>query len=148
MDKTADKRSSLSPSSSNRITPRPTSRVHSTERATKGRRASTASLEKGFDADEGSSFEMSRNYQMQLEKELYPGAKSWARDEERLFEILFTRQDLPMLPPSWDVDFSGVPISDTIFHTNERYPAIVYAHSKDFRGRCSFVALSRAAAND
>lgn len=74
---------------------------------------------------------------MQLEKEYYPGAKSWAPDEERLFETLFRRQDLPMLPPNWDVDFSGVPISDMIFDTSEECPAIIFAHSREFQGMCT-----------
>lgn len=71
---------------------------------------------------------------MKLEKERYPGASSWAPAEERLFEILYMRQDLPMLPTTWDVDLRGVPISDIVFQTSDDFPPIIYAHSKDFRG--------------
>jgi hypothetical protein len=71
---------------------------------------------------------------MKLEKERYPGASSWAPAEERLFEILYMRQDLPMLPTTWDVDLRGVPISDIVFQTSDEFPPIIYAHSKDFRG--------------
>ncbi|KAL6914118.1 hypothetical protein FSHL1_011791 [Fusarium sambucinum] len=70
--------------------------------------------------------------EMKLEKERYPGAKSWAPAEERLFEILFMRQDLPMLPTTWDIDLRGIPISDVVFQTSEDYPPIVYAHLKNF----------------
>lgn len=73
--------------------------------------------------------------EMKLEKERYPGASSWAPAEERLFEILFMRQDLPMLPTTWDVDLRGVPISDVVFKTTDEFPPIIYAHSKDFRGK-------------
>lgn len=73
--------------------------------------------------------------EMKLEKERYPGASSWAPAEERLFEILFMRQDLPMLPTTWDVDLRGVPISDVVFKTTDEFPPIIYAHSKSFRGK-------------
>jgi hypothetical protein len=73
--------------------------------------------------------------EMKLEKERYPGASSWAPAEERLFEILFMRQDLPMLPTTWDVDLRGVPISDIVFKTTDEFPPIIYAHSKNFRGK-------------
>ncbi|KAI1014737.1 hypothetical protein LB503_003792 [Fusarium chuoi] len=71
---------------------------------------------------------------MKLEKERYPGASTWAPAEERLFEILYMRQDLPMLPTTWDVDLRGVPISDIVFQTSDEFPPIIYAHSNDFRG--------------
>lgn len=72
--------------------------------------------------------------EMKQEKERYPGASGWTPAEERLFEILFMRQDLPMLPSTWDVDLRGVPLSDVIFKTSDDFPPIIYAHSKDFRG--------------
>lgn len=78
--------------------------------------------------------------QMQLEKELYPGASTWAEPEERLFEVLFLRQSAPLLPSHWDFDFRGVPIVDSVFCTTEQTQPVVYAHSPDefrgeFRGR-------------
>lgn len=87
--------------------------------------------------DHGNSFEVYLKEQMEQEKTRYPGASGWAPAEERLFEILYMRQDLPMLPPTWEIDFSGVPISDIVFETSEEFPAIIYAHSKDFRGEFS-----------
>ncbi|KAF4994456.1 hypothetical protein FGRMN_5786 [Fusarium graminum] len=79
--------------------------------------------------------------EMKLEKERYPGASSWAPAEERLFEILFMRQDLPMLPTTWDVDLRGVPISDVVFKTTEEFPPIIYAHSKNFRATMALTRL-------
>ncbi|KAF5673814.1 hypothetical protein FHETE_3201 [Fusarium heterosporum] len=79
--------------------------------------------------------------EMKLEKERYPGASSWAPAEERLFEILFKRQDLPMLPTTWDVDLRGVPISDVVFKTSEEFPPIIYAHSKNFRATMALTRL-------
>ncbi|RSL63142.1 hypothetical protein CEP53_004526 [Fusarium sp. AF-6] len=79
--------------------------------------------------------------EMKQEKERYPGASGWAPAEERLFEILFMRQDLPMLPPTWDVDLRGVPLSDVIFKTSDDFPPIIYAHSKDFRATLALTRL-------
>jgi len=73
--------------------------------------------------------------EMKQEKKRYPGASSWAPAEERLFEILFMRQDLPMLPTTWDVDLRGIPISETIFRTSKDFPPIIYAHGKNFAGK-------------
>ena len=73
--------------------------------------------------------------EMKQEKKRYPGASSWAPAEERLFEILFMRQDLPMLPTTWDVDLRGIPISETIFRTSDNFPPIIYAHGKNFAGK-------------
>ncbi|RGP66686.1 hypothetical protein FLONG3_8752 [Fusarium longipes] len=78
---------------------------------------------------------------MKLEKERYPGATGWAPAEERLFEILFMRQDLPMLPATWDVDLRGMPISDVIFQTSEEHPPIIYAHLKNFAATQAFTRL-------
>ncbi|KAL4722607.1 hypothetical protein ACLX1H_010488 [Fusarium chlamydosporum] len=70
--------------------------------------------------------------EMKREKQRYPGASDWAPAEERLFEILFLRQDLPILPTTWDVDLRGIPVSDTVFQTSDNYPPIIYAHLKNF----------------
>ncbi|QPC79562.1 hypothetical protein HYE68_010314 [Fusarium pseudograminearum] len=82
--------------------------------------------------DEDSTHRENMEEEMKLEKKRYPGASTWAPAEERLFEILFMRQDLPMLPPTWDVDLRGIPISDVVFETSEDYPPIIYAHLKNF----------------
>lgn len=73
--------------------------------------------------------------EMKREKQRYPGASDWAPAEERLFEILFLRQDLPILPTTWDVDLRGIPVSDTVFQTSDNYPPIIYAHLKNFAGK-------------
>lgn len=77
--------------------------------------------------------------QMEEAKEMYPGSKDWARDEERLFEILYLRQDIPILPSHWNVDFRGFPIPEEIFDTTKEHPPRVYAHakkgSKEYPGR-------------
>ena len=74
---------------------------------------------------------MNLSERMEMAKELYPGSRNWAKDEERLFEILYLRQDLPMLPSHWTLDFRGFPIPENIFETSDEYPPIIYAHSKD-----------------
>lgn len=71
--------------------------------------------------------------QLELEKERYPGASTWAPGEARLFELLFFRQDLPILPAHWELDLRGVPISEANFAEGEIMP-LVYAHKKDFLG--------------
>ncbi|KAF4450905.1 hypothetical protein F53441_6044 [Fusarium austroafricanum] len=91
--------------------------------------------------DEEITFFDSMEEEMKQEKERYPGASSWAPAEERLFEILFMRQDLPMLPTTWDVDLRGIPISDVVFKTSDEFPPIVYAHSKDFRATMALTRL-------
>ncbi|UNI13466.1 hypothetical protein JDV02_000209 [Purpureocillium takamizusanense] len=80
--------------------------------------------------------------QMENEKQLYPGASTWAAPEEKLFEILFLRQDLPMLPAHWDVDFRGVPMADSVFQTSNDYSPIIYSHSsKEFRATMALLRL-------
>lgn len=72
--------------------------------------------------------------QMELEKERYPGAATWAEDEERLFEMFFLRQELPMLPPDWALDFRGVPISEANFTNKMTAAPLIYAHARQNRG--------------
>lgn len=128
---------SLSPSPSDNETPRaPRTRSRDEESLQETPRkpvdVDLGELKKG---DEESTAEMDSWQQMEIEKGMYPGASTWARDEERLFEILFLRQDLPLLPSHWDVDFRGVPISVATFQTSNESPPVVYAHSKkEFQG--------------
>lgn len=75
--------------------------------------------------------EMSLEEKMEMAKDRYPGAKEWAEDEEKLFKILFLRQDLPMLPSNWMVDFRGFPLPERIFDTSDENPPIIYAHKKN-----------------
>ena len=76
---------------------------------------------------------LSLKEQMEREKERFPGASGWALDEERLFSILFQRQNLPMLPPHWNVDFRGFPLPENLFDVTEENPPIIYAHSQGRR---------------
>jgi hypothetical protein len=73
--------------------------------------------------------------QMEAEKQMYPGASTWAKPEEELFEALFLRQDRALLPSHWNLDFRGMPMSAHIFETSHESPPLVYTHSdKDFHG--------------
>lgn len=66
---------------------------------------------------------------------MYPGAGTWALDEEKLFEVLYFREDMPLMPNSWDVDFSGVPIPATVFDRTGEAERIIYARSeREFQG--------------
>lgn len=76
-----------------------------------------------------SDHEPSLSERMEQAKKLYPGFKEWAKDEERLFEILYLRQDIPMLPSNWNIDFRGFPIPENVFATSDEHSPIVYAHS-------------------
>ncbi|KAJ4149400.1 hypothetical protein NW754_000840 [Fusarium falciforme] len=108
-------------------------------------RSSSFSLDAqlSFLSEENDSYYIkSLEAEMKQEKERYPGAGGWAPAEERLFEILFMRQDLPMLPPTWDVDLRGVPLSDVIFKTSDDFPPIIYAHSEDFRALTRLIDIT------
>ncbi|ODA77964.1 hypothetical protein RJ55_06567 [Drechmeria coniospora] len=86
--------------------------------------------------------------QLESEKRRYPGASTWAAAEERLFEILFLRQDLPLLPPHWDVDFRGVPMVESIFQAQENCRPIIFAHSsKEFQATMALLRLIDLTAN-
>lgn len=73
---------------------------------------------------------------MQNEKSKFKGAQHWAAEEERLFEILFLRNYLPILPSHWEIDLQGVPLPEYIFSTSLENPPVIYAHSDkaQFRG--------------
>lgn len=72
--------------------------------------------------------------QLEIEKKVYPGAKTWAPREELLFERLFMRQELAMLPAHWNVDFRDVPIGDATFAVEGESEPIIYAYAKEFPG--------------
>lgn len=77
---------------------------------------------------------------MEEEKRRYLGSQRWNRLEERLFEILFLRQEIPLLPLHWEVDFRGVPVSGDLFCWKKGVKPIVYAHAGGlggFRGKRS-----------
>ncbi|KAI9158292.1 hypothetical protein HJFPF1_06284 [Paramyrothecium foliicola] len=80
--------------------------------------------------------------QMEEEKQMYPGASTWAGPEEELFEALFMRQDRPLLPSHWNLDFRGMPMSANIFDTSDDRPPVVYTHSEnDFHGTDALTRL-------
>lgn len=74
--------------------------------------------------------------ELEEEKRSYPGASTWAEEEEQLFEILFKRGDIPLVPAHWDVDFRGIPVVESIFSTTDDMPPIIYSRSidKEFQG--------------
>jgi hypothetical protein len=72
---------------------------------------------------------------MQIAKRNYLGRLEWAKGEEQLFEILFLREDIPLLPLHWEVDFRGVPISGDCFCCKKGEKPIIYAHTSTFLGQ-------------
>ncbi|KAG6009120.1 hypothetical protein E4U21_003189 [Claviceps maximensis] len=83
--------------------------------------------------------------ELEIEKKRYPGASTWASDEERLFEILFQRAERPVLPGHWEVDFRGIPMLDTVFSMNDDSDdsrSVVYSRSgKDFQATVALLRL-------
>lgn len=138
MDASPSTRGSVSPVTSQNATPRK-NQENATTNDDMGKPRRSPQLNRNHELEnllsEDDSFnETDLFQQMEEEKIRYPGASGWAPAEERLFEILFMRQDLPLLPSNWDIDFSGVPISEVVFDTSDEHPPIIYAHGKDFRG--------------
>ncbi|RFU74489.1 hypothetical protein TARUN_7760 [Trichoderma arundinaceum] len=84
---------------------------------------------------------------MDREKRSYLGNLEWAEQEERLFEILFLRQEIPLLPLHWEVDFRGVPISGDCFCLKKGVKPIVYAHTSGFRATTALTRLIDLTAN-
>ncbi|KAH0524887.1 hypothetical protein TsFJ059_007335 [Trichoderma semiorbis] len=80
---------------------------------------------------------------MEEEKRRYLGSQRWNGLEERLFEILFLRQEIPLLPLHWEVDFRGVPVSGDLFCWREGVKPIVYAHTSGLGGFRATSALTR-----
>ncbi|KKO99354.1 hypothetical protein THAR02_08539 [Trichoderma harzianum] len=80
---------------------------------------------------------------MEEEKRRYLGSQRWNGIEERLFEILFLRQEIPLLPLHWEVDFRGVPVSGDLFCWREGVKPIVYAHASGLGGFRATSALTK-----
>ncbi|PTB42946.1 hypothetical protein M441DRAFT_135699 [Trichoderma asperellum CBS 433.97] len=78
---------------------------------------------------------------MQMAKRNYLGGLEWAKAEEQLFEILFLRQDIPLLPLHWEVDFRGVPISGDCFCCKKGENPIIYAHTSTFLATTALTRL-------
>ncbi|EFY98209.1 hypothetical protein X797_005104 [Metarhizium robertsii] len=81
--------------------------------------------------------------ELEQEKRSYPGASTWADEEEKLFEILFQRADIPLLPAHWHVDFRGIPVVDSIFSAGDGVPSIIYSRSmkKEFQATMALIRL-------
>ncbi|KAF7544580.1 hypothetical protein G7Z17_g9831 [Cylindrodendrum hubeiense] len=109
MEEPVKERGSLSPPSSQQ-TPRANQDTGVSGRSGTTSESPTLTRDKQLGSsprDHDSSIEIHLMEQMEQEKTRYPGASNWAPAEEHLFEILYMRQDLPMLPPTWDIDFSA-----------------------------------------
>ncbi|EHK48184.1 hypothetical protein TRIATDRAFT_81819 [Trichoderma atroviride IMI 206040] len=78
---------------------------------------------------------------MQMAKRNYLGRLEWAKGEEQLFEILFLRQDIPLLPLHWEVDFRGIPISGDCFCCKKGENPIIYAHTSTFLATTALTRL-------
>ncbi|KAG5974951.1 hypothetical protein E4U55_007963 [Claviceps digitariae] len=103
------------------------------------------SLDAGYESDAPPvALASQTQLELELEKKRYPGASTWAPDEERLFEILFQRAERPIVPGHWEVDFRGIPVLDSVFSIDDdgkdESRAIVYSRSgKDFQDLTSSV---------
>ncbi|SPN97678.1 uncharacterized protein DNG_01191 [Cephalotrichum gorgonifer] len=86
--------------------------------------------------------EADRYEEMMEEKKLFPGSEEWSPDEERLFQLLFMRQYIPLMPPHWSVDFRGIPLPKILFATSEVDRAVIYSQSeRDFRATKAIIRL-------
>jgi hypothetical protein len=100
------------------------------------KQASDSEAENSEEANEATEeAEMSLSDRMEQDKQKFPGAKEWAKEEERLFEIFYLRQDIPILPPHWSIDLRGFPLTDHIFQTSKDYPPVIYSHSETMSGQ-------------
>lgn len=89
-------------------------------------------------SQESIEMQKERDEQMKAAKDLMPGSQDWAQDENKLFELMFQRQDIPLLPSHWALDFQGVPVSDSIFNISDEHSPVIHARSgQDFRGKAA-----------
>ncbi|OAQ68913.1 hypothetical protein VFPPC_13756 [Pochonia chlamydosporia 170] len=99
----------------------------------------------GYESSVDLPFAQLTDVQLELEEEKrsYPGASTWAEEEEQLFEILFKRGDIPLVPAHWDVDFRGIPVVESIFSTTDDMPPIIYSRStdKEFQATMALIRL-------
>ncbi|KAH0493910.1 hypothetical protein TgHK011_000553 [Trichoderma gracile] len=76
---------------------------------------------------------------MEAEKRQYLGTNlRWAPLEEQLFEILFLRQEIPLLPSYWEEYFPTVPMPEACYCWRSDTNPVVYAHTDN-----TFRALTR-----
>lgn len=76
-----------------------------------------------------------------MELERYPGAPTWAPEEKILFERLFMREELPILPGHWEVDLRGIPIAADNFALDDSQKPLIYAHNKEFQATTALIRL-------
>ncbi|EGR52653.1 uncharacterized protein TRIREDRAFT_53499 [Trichoderma reesei QM6a] len=69
---------------------------------------------------------------MEAEKRQYLGTSlRWAPLEERLFEILFLRQEIPLLPSYWEEYFLPFPMPEACYCWRKDMNPVVYAHANN-----------------
>ncbi|KAL6891097.1 hypothetical protein HDV57DRAFT_281897 [Trichoderma longibrachiatum] len=69
---------------------------------------------------------------MEAEKRHYLGPDlRWAPLEERLFEILFLRQEIPLLPSYWEEYFPTFPMPEGCYCWREDMHPVVYEHANN-----------------
>jgi hypothetical protein len=124
-------RSRETPSRSHNTTPRSSPSRYS---ASPRKKVYTPIKIRGDENGEGTLISNRTLEDMQMAKRNYLGRLEWAKGEEQLFEILFLRQDIPLLPLHWEVDFRGVPISADCFCCKKGQNPIIYAHTSTFLG--------------
>ncbi|PTB62911.1 hypothetical protein BBK36DRAFT_1097870, partial [Trichoderma citrinoviride] len=80
---------------------------------------------------------------MEAEKRHYLGTNlRWAPLEERLFEILFLRQEIPLLPSYWEGYFPTVPMPEACYCWRKDMNPVVYAHANNtFRATAALTRL-------
>jgi hypothetical protein len=69
----------------------------------------------------------SKEEEMARERALVPGSEAWADAEARLFEVLFMREWMALLPSHWSVDFRGIPTPSLLFASGERHKPVIYS---------------------
>ncbi|KAL7932745.1 hypothetical protein V8C35DRAFT_322933 [Trichoderma chlorosporum] len=98
----------------------------------------------GNEGDGGQLLHSSILDSMETEKSRYRGERHWNQLEERLFEILFLRQEISLLPLHWELDFRGIPVSGDLFCWQKGVKPIVYARTTGFTsGFRATMALTR-----
>lgn len=91
--------------------------------------------------EESSQLQPTLREQLSMELERYPGAPTWAPEEQILFERLFMREELPILPGHWEVDLRGIPIAADNFALDDPHKPLIYAHSKEFQATTALIRL-------
>ncbi|KAL6902676.1 hypothetical protein GGI43DRAFT_382853 [Trichoderma evansii] len=134
-----EKRNRGTPSQSRGATPRSSPSRYSAS----PRKTVYTPIKRGDEDGEGPLVSNRTLADMQMTKSNYLGksGSEWVQAEEQLFEILYLRQDIPLLPLHWEVDFRGVPISGDCFCCNKGENPIIYAHTSTFLATTALMRL-------